>query len=150
MLSDSDFDLNTLLTNLVSSRIGRGAEKAITLGKDAAGTTLPNNPGLINIAQTATTTTTIAAGIGWTDLTNTFDALDAAYLPRAIWQMSSKTRNYLVGLKDGFGRPFFTPSTDGGMDYLLGRPIVLNQIIAESYGWCVQCQRQAHSFRKPV
>ena len=92
-----------------------------------SGTALLNNPSLVSIAQTATTTTTIAGGIGWTDLVNTFDALDAAYLPRSIWLMSSKTRNYLVGLKDGFGRPFFTPSTDGGMDYLLGRPIVLNQ-----------------------
>jgi HK97 family phage major capsid protein len=41
LLSDSYFDLDRLLTNLVSSRIGRGAEKAITLGKDAAGTNLP-------------------------------------------------------------------------------------------------------------
>jgi HK97 family phage major capsid protein len=127
LLSDSAFDLEDVLTRLISSRIGRGAEKAITLGKDVAGTTLPNNPGLINLAQIATTTGAIASGIGWTDLTNTFDALDPAYLPRSIWQMSSKTRNYLSSLKTSDGRPYFTPATDGGMDYLLGRPIVINQ-----------------------
>ena len=130
LLSDSYFDLNQLLTNLVSSRIGRGAEKAITLGKDATDTTLPNNPGLINIAQTATTTGSIASGIGWTDLTTTFDALNPAFIPKAVWQMSSKTRNYLAALKDSTGRPYFTPATDGGLDYLLGRPIVINQSLA--------------------
>lgn len=128
LLSDSAFDLEQLLTNLTSSRIGRGIEKALTLGTDVAGTALPNNPGLVSLAQVATTTATIAAGIGWTsDIVATFDALDAAYLPRAIWQMSSKTRNYLAGLKTSDGRPFFTPTTDGGMDYLLGKPIIINQ-----------------------
>jgi HK97 family phage major capsid protein len=127
LLSDSAFDLEQLLKNLTSSRIGRGVEKALTLGTDVAGTALPNNPGLVSLSQIASTTSTIAAGIGWADITNLFDALDAAYLPRAIFQMSSKTRNYLAGLKTSDGRPFFTPTTDGGLDYLLGKPIVINQ-----------------------
>jgi HK97 family phage major capsid protein len=127
LLSDSYFDLEQLLSRLTASRIGRGIEKLLTSAVDATGTPTPNNPGISNIAQTATTTGSIAAGIGWTDLENTFDALDAAFLPRSVWQMSSKTRNYLAGLKDSTSRPYFTPGTDGGMDYLLGRPIVLNQ-----------------------
>jgi len=116
-----------LLTNLSQSRVGRGIEKLLTASADVSGTATPNNPGIVNIAQTATTTSSIAAGIGWTDLTNTFDALDVAYLPRAVWQMSSKTRNYLAGLKDSTSRPYFIPGTDGGFDTLLGRRIVLNQ-----------------------
>lgn len=127
LLSDSSFDLEQVLKNLISSRIGRGAERAITLGKDVTGTTLPNNPGLINIAQIATTSGTIAAGLGWGDLTSTFDALDPAYLPRAVWLMSSKTRNYLAALKDSTGRSFFVPGTQNSLDMLLGRPIVINQ-----------------------
>jgi HK97 family phage major capsid protein len=127
LLSDSDFDLEQLLSNLTSSRIGRGIEKLLTLGLDQSGTATPNNPGLLSIAQTATTTGAIASGIGWVDIISTFDALDAAYLPKAIWLMSSKTRNYLSGLKTSDGRPFFTPATDGGMEYLLGKPIVINQ-----------------------
>jgi len=127
LLSDSYFDLEKLLTNLSQSRVGRGIEKLLTASADVSGTATPNNPGIVNIAQTATTTSSIAAGIGWTDLTNTFDALDVAYLPRAVWQMSSKTRNYLAGLKDSTSRPYFIPGTDGGFDTLLGRRIVLNQ-----------------------
>jgi len=127
LLSDSYFDLEQLLSRLTASRVGRGIEKLLTLATDTSGTATPNNPGIVNIAQTATTTGSIAAGIGWTDLENTFDALDPAFLPRAIWQMSSKTRNYLAGLKDSTGRSYFVPGTQNSLDMLLGRPIVLNQ-----------------------
>ena len=127
LAEDSAFDVETFLTGLADMRYGRGLEKILTLGTDSSGTSTPNNPGLLNIAQTATTTATLAGGIGWGDLVATFDALDASYLPKSMWQMSSKTRNYLSGLKDSTGRPFFTPATDGGFDYLLGRPIVINQ-----------------------
>ncbi len=49
------FDLEKLLTNRTASRIGRGIERALTLGTDVAGTTLPNNPGLLAVAQVGTT-----------------------------------------------------------------------------------------------
>jgi len=127
LLSDSDFDLKVLLSDLSASRVGRGIERLLTLGLDQSGTATPNNPGLVSLAQTATTTATIAGGVGWTDLVNVFDSLDAAYLPQAIWQMSSKTRNYLAGLKDSTGRSYFVPGTANSLDMLLGRPIVINQ-----------------------
>jgi HK97 family phage major capsid protein len=127
LLSDSAFDLEQLLKNLTSSRIGRGIEKALTLGTDVAGTPLPNSPGLVSLSQIASTTSTIAAGVGWTDITNLFDSLDTAYLPRSIFLMNSKTRNYLAGLKDSTGRSFFVPGTANSLDMLLGRPIVINQ-----------------------
>jgi len=127
LLSDSAFDLEQLLKNLTSSRIGRGIEKALTLGTDVAGTPLPNSPGLVSLSQIASTTSTIAAGVGWTDITNLFDSLDPAFLPRSIFLMNSKTRNYLAGLKDSTGRSFFVPGTANSLDMLLGRPIVINQ-----------------------
>jgi HK97 family phage major capsid protein len=131
LLSDSYFDLERLLTLLNSSRVGRGIETLITGGVDSSGTATPNNPGLINLAQTATTTATLSAGIGWADLIKTFDALDAGYLAKAIWLMSSKTRNYLAGLEDSTSRPYFIPAPNAdSLDMLLGRPIVLNQSLA--------------------
>jgi HK97 family phage major capsid protein len=51
-------------------------------------------------------------------------------LPRAIWQMSSKTRNYLAGLKDSTGRSYFVPGTQKSLDMLLGCPVVINQSLA--------------------
>ncbi len=127
LLSDSAFDLERLLTDLTSSRIGRGVEKAIVLGKDVSNVTLPNNPGLVSLANVASTTTAIAAGVGWTDLVNVFDALDAAYANRAVWLMNSKTRNYLASAKDSTSRSYFVPGTQSSLDMLLGRPIVITQ-----------------------
>jgi HK97 family phage major capsid protein len=114
-LLDDAFDLENLLSQLASSRYGRGLEKLLVTGTDVNGTATPNNPGLINIANVAATTSSLASGIGWDDLVNVFDALDPAYLPKAYWMMSSKSRNYLSGLKDGSGRAYFvaSPSAEG-------------------------------------
>lgn len=130
-VQDAQFDLGKLLEENFALRYGRGLEKAVTLGTDSAGTTLPNQTsgGLLGAAPVGTTTTVLADGIGWDDLVATYSALDPAYLPNGKWSMSSSTRSYLLGLKDGFGRPFFTPDPSGQrpFDNLLGYPIVLNQ-----------------------
>jgi HK97 family phage major capsid protein len=132
-LEDSAFDLDSWIREKFAVRYARGVEKAITLGTDSAGTALPSqvSGGLVSVAAVGTVTATIAGGIGWTDLVNTFAALDPAYAenPEAAWVMSSTTRNYLLGLKDGFGRPYFTPDPNSGNPFkqLLGHDIVLNQ-----------------------
>lgn len=131
-LEDSSFDLATWLRSAFSTRYGRGLEAAITLGKDGAGTQLPNFPvgGLVGLASVADTTASLADGIGWDDITAAFAALDPAYIgPDTAWVMNSATRGYLIGLKDGFGRPYFTPdpTADGPFSKLLGYDIVLNQ-----------------------
>lgn len=128
LYEDSDWSLVDFLGELASVRYGRGLERILTNGKDSAGTATPNNPGIRSIASTAATTATLAAGVGWADLINTFDALDAAYLPRAVWQMTSKTRNALAKLEDSTSRPYFVPAPNSdSFDMLLGQPIVLNQ-----------------------
>jgi HK97 family phage major capsid protein len=106
-LSDSSFDLDSTIRDLFSMRYGRGIEKAITLGLDSAGTTLPNQAsgGLVGVATVGTTTSTVAGGIGWGDLVSLYSALDPAYVnPNTAWVMNSTTHAYLIGLKDGFGR----------------------------------------------
>jgi HK97 family phage major capsid protein len=131
LVRDSGFDLVNLLTGLTDTRIGRGIESILTNGLDTGSTTTPGNPGLINIANVATTTGTLASGIGWSDIVNTFDALDPAYLPRASWLMTSKTRNFLAGLTSSTSRPFFVPAPNSGaLDMLLNRPVVINESLA--------------------
>lgn len=106
-LEDSAFNLDSWLRQAFSIRYARGIEKAVTLGVDSAGTTLPNQAtgGLVASASLGTTTAALANGIGWDDLVNTLSALDPAYINQDTkWVMSSSTRNYLLGLKDGFGR----------------------------------------------
>ena len=132
-LEDSSFDLDAFIRSKFSIRYARGLEKVITLGVDSAGTTLPNQPtgGLLASAHVVETTASVAAGIGWDDLTATFAAIDPAYaIPgKASWSMNSTTRAYLIGLKDGFGRPYFTPDpvADNPFGKLLGYDVVLNQ-----------------------
>lgn len=131
-LEDSSFDLDAFIRRSFGIRYGRGLEKAITVGKDSAGTTLPNQTagGLLGAATVGTTTASLAAGVGWTDLVAAFGALDPAYVnPNAAWVFNSNTRAALLGMKDGFGRPFWTPdpSADGPFDKLLGHDVVLNQ-----------------------
>lgn len=132
-LEDSSFDLDAFIRSKFSIRYARGLEHAITLGTDSASTTLPNQPsgGLLGSAHVGQTTATLAGGIGWDDLTATFSATDPAYsIPgKASWVMNSTTRAYLLGLKDGFGRPYFTPdpSADNPFGKLLGYDVVLNQ-----------------------
>jgi HK97 family phage major capsid protein len=112
-------------------RYGRGLEVAVTTGKDSAGTTLPNQSagGLLGAATVGTTTATLAADIGWSDLTAVFSALDPAYTITPSWVMNSSTRSFLIGLKDGFGRPYFqnNPGDSAPFQSIMGFPIVLDQ-----------------------
>ena len=131
-LEDSSFDLDSFIREKFALRYGRGMETAVTTGVDSAGTTLPNQAsgGLLASASVGTTTSTLEAGIGWSDLIAAFGALDAAYInPGTAWVFNTSTRAYLLGQKDGFGRPFWIPdpSADGPFSKLLGYDVVLNQ-----------------------
>lgn len=131
-LEDSSFDLDALIRRWMGTRYARALERVVTLGVDGAGTTLPNSAtgGLLGNAPAGQTTASASAGIGWDDLTALFTAVDPAYSgPDAAWSMSAATRGYLIGLKDGFGRPYFTPdpSADNPFEKLLGYDIILNQ-----------------------
>jgi HK97 family phage major capsid protein len=131
-LEDSYFDLDSWIREAFGIRYARGLERAVTLGVDGLGNALPNTVtgGLAGSAVVGDTTATVADGIGWNDLSTAYGALDPAYTTdKAVWQMNSNTRAYLVGLKDGFGRPFFQPdpSMDSPFARLMGYRVVINQ-----------------------
>jgi HK97 family phage major capsid protein len=132
-LEDASFDLDSWIRDAFGLRYARGMERLVTLGTDMNGVTLPNQAtgGMAAVATVGTTTSTLAAGIGWDDLTATYGALDPAYTnpAKAVWQFNSSTRAYLVGLKDGFGRPFFQadPANDEPFARIAGFKVVLNQ-----------------------
>jgi HK97 family phage major capsid protein len=135
-LEDSAFDLGKFLTESFAKRFGRGTESAVTIGKDSLGTTMPNqiSGGLVGNTTIAETTTALANGIGWTDLTALFSALDPAYTQNPKWVMSSGIRGYLIGLRDGFGRPYFqvSPGDSKPFQSILGYEIVLNQAMTQT------------------
>jgi HK97 family phage major capsid protein len=124
----SFFSVPQFLGSLAGSRYGRGIERIITRGKDFASVLTPGNPGIISLAQTAVTTSSLAAGISLDNLIDLYDSLDAAFLPRAVFQMTSKTRNSLIKNLDSTGRSLYVPAPNaGGFDTLLGAPVVINQ-----------------------
>jgi HK97 family phage major capsid protein len=130
LLQDSAFDLVDFLTDLASIRFGRGLAQIVTNGSDTASSATPNNIGMVNIASTGTSTSVLANGISWTDITNLYESLDTAFLPKAIWQMNTTTRLALLQQKDSTGRPFYTPApTVNDFDMLLGRPVVINNAL---------------------
>ena len=126
---DTAFELEKFLSDLSSVRYGRGVEKILTRGVDSTGATTANNPGLINVATLSHTTSALASGIGFAaDIVPLYDSLDAAYLPRSVWMMTSKTRNALLAAEDSTSRPYFVPAPNAeSFDMLLGRPILINQ-----------------------
>jgi len=131
-LSDSYFDIDSWLRTKFGQRYGRGLESMITNGNAS------NVASLIASAFASTTAAgnTLATGatgansIGYDDITALFTALDPAYISNATWLMNSTTRGFLLGVKDGFGRPLFIPNpSTGSFDQLLGRPVVLDQAL---------------------
>ncbi len=126
-LEDSAFDLNTWIKQQFGIRYYRGLEKTITLG---------NGSNVASVVTTATAAPAAASNLGpvYDDFTATYSALDPAYEGNASWVFNSTTRANLLGQKDNYGRPLWTPNpTSGVLDHILGRPIVLNQALPSAF-----------------
>lgn len=121
---DTDFSITDVVNGLSLARSFRALESSIITGADKAANAAPNSANLLSVVPVAATTTSLAAGIGWDDLVNVFEALDSAYLPFARWYMSSKTRSYLASLKTAIGSPLLT-TADNGVEKILGLPVTL-------------------------
>jgi HK97 family phage major capsid protein len=124
---DSAFDLTEFLTGLSAVRFGRGIERALTLGTDQSGTSLPNNPGLVNIASVGVTTASLAANVTLPNIADLYESLDSAYYPRAVWQMNAATRISLIKTLGTDNRSLFVPAPSAdGLDLLFGHPLLIN------------------------
>lgn len=130
-LQDSYFNLDSWVRNRFGQRLGRGYEQMITNGNGS------NVTSIVTTATLGATATgsgasgaTGGTSIGYDDITALYTALDPAYIANSTWQMNSKTRGFLLGVKDSFGRPLFIPNpSSGSFDMLLGRPVSLNQAL---------------------
>lgn len=125
-LDDSYFDIDALIRDVFGLRLGRGFEGWITNGNSS------NVASLIAGAHLGATTAAGHTGtIGYTDVAALYSALDAAYQGGATWMMNTFTRGLLLGVTDTLGRPLFIPDpSSGAFDTLLGRPVKLNQALA--------------------
>jgi len=118
------------LQRLIGPRVARALSTAVMVGTDSAGTALTGftpTGGYLAGIPVGTTTTAIANGIGIEDFDAVYGSLDASYQEVGSWYMHSKTRQYVLGLKDGFGRSLFGASPQDGLKTIFGRPVKLDQ-----------------------
>jgi HK97 family phage major capsid protein len=125
-LQDSAFDIDAFVRDIFGKRWFRGAVAKITAGS-TDGTTVQS----IVTGAAAGPITTSGTAIGYADYVALYGKLDDAYMPAASFAMNTNTRASTMGLTDTLGRPLFIPSTaSGAPDTILGRPVVINQSLA--------------------
>lgn len=130
LLQDSFFDVETLLAELLATRIGRITNTHFTTG---TGTGQPKGvvveAGLGKAGLTGQTTSVIYA-----DLVDLLHAVDPSYREGAIWMFADTTLKAIKKLVDGSGRPLWQPALNGisgtAPDSILGYPYVINQDVA--------------------
>ncbi|MBC3931984.1 phage major capsid protein [Undibacterium curvum] len=129
LVQDTTVDLLGLLNRRIRTRIGRIQNLKFTNG---AGGTEPD--GLLakavvrRIGQTGSTTT-----YTYDDLVELIESMDIAYAEQGdlSWMMSQAGRKVVRKMKDGNGRPIWTPSYDKGIsvegaDELMGFKLNIN------------------------
>jgi HK97 family phage major capsid protein len=124
-LNDSAFDLDGFVRNNFGKQYWRGLSSLITNGDSA------NFASIITGYASGEVTSKTAATLAYADIVAAYAALDPAYIDTATWVMNASTRAALLGIVDTLGRPIFVPSPSAdAFGTLLGRPVVLNQAMA--------------------
>ena len=130
LIDDSRFDLTQLITRAAGRRLGRSYESILTNGVDPASNAAPNNQGLVNAATVGATTTTLAAGIGMSDLTNLVQSLDSTRWSKAVFTFSGGTYQYLMKQVDSSGKRFWEELGEGR---LWQWPVVINNALPQTF-----------------
>lgn len=126
LLSDSAFDIESLIVRKLTERIARKQAAHFVNG---AGTTEPF--GIATGTAVATNTFDNAAP-AYADLLNAVHQVDPAYRDGAVWSFNDFTLSLIEGIVDGNGRPLLNNANDGiqvgrSNQTLLGYPIVIDQ-----------------------
>lgn len=129
LLQDSAFDMQELLDDLFGERLGRRANKQLTVG--AGGGNAPQ--GIVTgsgLGKTAASATALAAD----ELIDLLHSVDPAYRqsPKCRWQFNDTTLATIRKLKDGQGNYLWQMGDvrTGEPDRLLAHPYSVNQAMA--------------------
>jgi HK97 family phage major capsid protein len=125
-LTDSYFDIDGFLRDLMGQRLYRGLAKFVSQGS-----TDGSYVSLWSSAVSGATSTSPTA-ISYIDALTLQSSIDPAYFANSSFVGNASTRTSLLSVVDTTGRPLFSPalSAPGGTDSLgtfLGRPFVLDQ-----------------------
>lgn len=121
LLQDSSFNLESLLSELLSDSFGRGMNEDLTVGN---GTGKPK--GIINWA-TASDAAPAAAAIKLDDIIDLIKSVDSAYAKQGRFMFNRNTLWSLVKIKDTTGRYIWQEGAkDGTPPTLFAKPYTLN------------------------
>lgn len=134
LLQDSMFDLEGYLRELLAMRIGRITNQHFTTG---TGTGQPR--GLVTASAAGKVGTTgQTATVIYDDLVDLEHSVDPAYRnqPGVGYMLHDQSLKVIRKIKDTQGRPIFVPGYEqgnpgGAPDRLMGRPIQINQDVAQ-------------------
>lgn len=121
LLQDSSFNLESLLSELLSDSFGRGMNEDLTIGN---GTGKPK--GIINWA-TVSDATPAATAIKLDDIIDLIKSVDSAYAKQGRFMFNRNTLWSLVKIKDTTGRYIWQEGAkDGTPPTLFAKPYTLN------------------------
>ena len=121
LLNDAGFDLEGFVRDKMGKRFYRGTSGLIYSGDGG-------NVAALDSYTAGITSSTIGV-IKFADFTAALAALDPAYHPNAVWDMSNAALGSVLSLTDSNGRPLFLPgfgaADSGFVGTILGRPVKL-------------------------
>jgi HK97 family phage major capsid protein len=127
LLQDAAFDVVSLITRLMGTRIAR---------KQAAhwctGTGVEQPKGIVSVSLTADETLDVSDTIDYDDILDTEGALDPEYEQNAKWAMNKASWTQIRAIVGTDGRPLVQPAAQAGIGgkpekVLLGYPVVIDQ-----------------------
>ncbi|KQR27213.1 phage capsid protein [Rhizobium sp. Leaf155] len=129
LLQDSAFDMEALLNDLFGERLGRSANKLLTVG---TGNSQPM--GIVTASGNGKTAAS-ATAITSDELIDLQHSVDPAYRasPKCRWQFNDTTLATIRKLKDGQGNYLWQMGDvrAGEPDMILGKPFSVNQAMAK-------------------
>ncbi|MFR9500654.1 MAG: phage major capsid protein [Rikenellaceae bacterium] len=121
LLQDAAFDMNSVITGLLSDNYGRGANEHFTTG---TGTGEPK--GIVTAATAGVTAA--ATEITRQNLIDLIKSVDGVYAKKGKFMMNSRTLWDIMAITDDNGRPLIEATTVGGVTpKLLGKEYILNE-----------------------
>lgn len=135
LLQDSEFDVDSMLTERLAERLGRIRNSALTTG-DGSGD--PN--GVLTAAVDSSVNIDISDGLTLANMVALEHSVDRAYrntgpAMRCGWQMHDTFLEQVKTVVDGLGRPVFRAASEaaGQVDTVLGYPVTVNNDL-EAWG----------------
>ena len=134
LLQDTQFDLGSLLGDMLGERLGR-----ITNDKYTTGTASKEPKGIVTAASKGADATTSGA-IVYGDLVKLEHSIDPAYRAGAGYMLHDTTLQAIRLLLDSQNRPLWTSGTDtNSYDRLMFKPLFINQSMDAGTGSGNKC-----------